>query len=589
MRMEEVLKELEYRFALRERGEVLPSSPVPKPASESMTDSRSIPTASSPRNTLTWWPSSAACLAMRNPSVARLGSSSGGDVHEQGVPWHVIVSAHEQRRWQFWIDRGGTFTDVVARRPDGQIVTRKLLSENPGATSDAAVAGHPRAAGRRRSADGRRIDAVRMGTTVATNALLERKGEPHLLVITRGFADALRIGYQHRPRIFARHIELPSTAVRAGRRGRRARRRARRGPACRWTWTPSPRELQRRRTATGLRSVAIVLPAWLPLSRPRAPGRPKSPDASGFAQVSVLSEVSPLMKLVARGDTTVVDAYLSPVLRRYVDHVAAAAGVRLLFMQSNGGLAEGASLPGQGRHPVRPRRRHRRDGAQMSALLGFDRVIGFDMGGTSTDVSHWAGEYERAFDTEVAGVRLRAPMMHIHTVAAGRWLDAALRRLPLSSRAGLGGRRSGARLLPRGGPLTVTDANVLLGRIQPEHFPSVFGPNGDQPLDRTAVSKRFAALAAEIARAPVTTPPRSTSPPVACRSPWPTWPTPSRRSRCRRATTSPAYALATFGGAGGQHACAVADALGMRTVLIHPLAGVLSALRHRAGRRVRHA
>jgi 5-oxoprolinase (ATP-hydrolysing) len=479
-------------------------------------------------------------------------------------------------RWQFWIDRGGTFTDVVGRRPDGSLATAKLLSENPEQYADAAVEGIRRllglAPGEPITAD--RVEAVKMGTTVATNALLERQGEPLLLVVTRGFADAPRIAYQNRPRLFERRIVLPELLHRdvlevderlaADGALVQPLDESAAGAGLQAAWD------------RGLRAVAIVL-----MHGYRFPDHERRLAALarqiGFAQVSVSHEVSPLIRWVARADTTVVDAYLSPVLRRYVDRVAAGMpGVRLQFMQSNGGLTDAQAF--QGKDSILSGPAGGIVGmARISQAAGFERVIGFDMGGTSTDVSHFAGEFERVFDTQVAGIRLRAPMMSIHTVAAGggsilRFDGARMRVGPDSA-----GANPGPACYRRGGPLTVTDANVMLGKIQPEHFPKVFGPAADQALDRDGVVAGFAALADEIAAA--------TGRPM----------TPEQLAQgfidiananmanaikkisVQRGYDVTRYALTVFGGAGGQHACAVADQLAMSTVLAHPLAGVLSA------------
>jgi 5-oxoprolinase (ATP-hydrolysing) len=479
-------------------------------------------------------------------------------------------------RWEFWIDRGGTFTDIVARRPDGTLVAHKLLSENPGRYADAAVAGIRRLLG---VADGdplpgERIDVVKMGTTVATNALLERKGEPTVLVITRGYRDALRIAYQNRPRIFDRNILLPELLYsrvievdeRIGADGSVITALSEDGLA---------REL-RRAYADGYRSVAIVFMHGYRYTRHEALAGEVARQI-GFSQVSESHEVSPLMKLVSRGDTTVVDAYLSPILRRYVDHVAAEMrGVRLMFMQSSGGLTEAHNFRGKDAILSGPA-----GGvvgmARTSGAAGFDRVIGFDMGGTSTDVSHYAGEFEREFETNVAGVRMRAPMMSIHTVAAGGGsilhFDGSRYRVGPDS----AGADPGPAAYRRGGPLTVTDANVMLGRIQPAHFPQVFGADGDQPLDVDVVRERFAALAREIEdatgdqRSPEQVAAGFLEIAVANMA------NAIKKVSVQRGYDVTRYVLATFGGAGGQHACAVADALGMTRVLIHPFAGVLSA------------
>ncbi|WP_031486156.1 hydantoinase B/oxoprolinase family protein [Streptomyces bicolor] len=473
--------------------------------------------------------------------------------------------------WQFWVDRGGTFTDIVARRPDGRLLTHKLLSENPARYSDAAVAGV------RELLEGSKdpIDAVRMGTTVATNALLERKGERTVLVITRGFRDALRIAYQNRPHIFARRIELPELLYE--RVIEVDERIAADGTVLQ---TPDLDALAgplQEAYDDGIRAVAVVcMHSHLHPAHEQAVGR--LADRIGFPQISLSSEVSPLMKLVPRGDTAVVDAYLSPVLRRYVQHVAdELEGVRLMFMQSNGGLAEAGQFRGKDAILSGPA-----GGivgmARMSQLAGFDRVIGFDMGGTSTDVSHFAGEYERVFTTQIAGVRLRAPMLDIHTVAAGGGsvlhFDGSRYRVGPDS----AGADPGPACYRGGGPLAVTDANVMLGRIQPAHFPRVFGPDGDQPLDDALVRDRFAALTREIRdqtgddRTPEQVAEGYLQIAVANIA------NAVKRISVQKGHDVTRYALTTFGGAGGQHACMVADSLGIRTVLVPPMAGVLSAL-----------
>ena len=473
--------------------------------------------------------------------------------------------------WQFWVDRGGTFTDIVARRPDGRLLTHKLLSDNPERYADAAVAGV------RELLHGSRepVDAVRMGTTVATNALLERKGERTLLVITRGFRDALRIAYQNRPAIFACHIQLPGLlyerVIEADER-----------IAADGTVLRSP-DLEalagplRQAYDDGIRAVAVVcLHSHLHPAHERAIGDLVA--RTGFPQISLSSETSPLMKLVPRGDTAVVDAYLSPVLRRYVRHVADELhDVRLMFMQSNGGLTEAGQFRGKDAVLSGPA-----GGivgmARMAQRAGFDRVIGFDMGGTSTDVSHFAGAYERVFTSQIAGVRLRAPMLDIHTVAAGGGsvlhFDGSRYRVGPDS----AGATPGPACYRAGGPLTVTDANVMLGRIPPAHFPAVFGPDGDQPLDAAVVRDRFTALAHEIRER---TGDDRTPEQVAegyLRIAVANIANAVKRISVQKGHDVTRYALTTFGGAGGQHACRVADSLGIRTILVPPMAGVLSAL-----------
>ncbi|HSU45098.1 MAG TPA: hydantoinase B/oxoprolinase family protein [Casimicrobiaceae bacterium] len=488
---------------------------------------------------------------------------------------------------QFWIDRGGTFTDIVARRADGTLVTHKLLSDNPERYRDAAVHGIREMLGLAPGApipDGA-IEAVKMGTTVATNALLERTGERTVLVITRGFADALRIGYQNRPKLFVRRIDLPSQLYervieadeRIGAHGDIVR------PLDLAILEPQLRGA----FADGIRAIAIVL-----MHGYRYPQHERAiADLAlgiGFAQVSISHEVSPLMKLVSRGDTTVVDAYLSPILRRYVDEVERdlvgghrlETGVeprfRLQFMQSSGGLTDARRF--QGKDAILSGPAGGIVGAvEVSRLAGFDRIIGFDMGGTSTDVTHWAGEYERAFVTEVAGVRLRAPMMSIHTVAAGggsicTFDGARLRVGPQSA-----GANPGPASYRRGGPLTVTDCNVMVGKLDPELFPKVFGPNGDESLDAAVVRTRFEALAASIASSTghARTPEQVADGflDIAIEN----MANAIKHISVQRGYDVTGYTLCSFGGAGGQHACRVADALGMSRVFIHPLAGVLSA------------
>ena len=479
-------------------------------------------------------------------------------------------------RWQFWVDRGGTFTDVVGRRPDGALVTVKLLSDNPEQYEDAAVEGIRRLLG---LAPGEpvpvdRVEAVKMGTTVATNALLERKGEPLLLLVTRGFADSPRIAYQNRPRLFDRRIVLPELLHREV--VEVDERLAADGSVVRPLDEARARAALQQAYDRGLRAVAIVLMhAYRYTEHERRLAAVAR--AIGFTQVSASHEASPLIRFVARGDTTVVDAYLSPVLRRYVERVAAGMpGVRLQFMQSNGGLTDAHAF--QGKDSILSGPAGGIVGmVRVSEAAGFDRVIGFDMGGTSTDVSHFAGEFERVFDTQVAGVRLRAPMMSIHTVAAGggsilHFDGARLRVGPDSA-----GANPGPACYRRGGPLTVTDANVMLGKLQPAHFPSVFGPRADEPLDGDVVARRFGELAAEIARSTG----RSISPEQVAQGfvdiANANMANAIKRISVQRGYDVTGYALTVFGGAGGQHACAVADALAMSTVLAHPLAGVLSA------------
>ena len=479
-------------------------------------------------------------------------------------------------KWQFWIDRGGTFTDIVARRPDGGTATAKLLSENPEQYRDAAVAGIRQLLGLApgEPVPAERVECVKMGTTVATNALLERKGERTLLVTTRGFRDGLRIAYQNRPRLFDRNVVLPEmlyeAVVEADERIDAA------GGVVRPLDEAALRAQLQQAYASGIRAVAVVfMHAWhAPAHEQRAAAIARE---LGFTQVSASHEVSPLIKYVSRGDTTVVDAYLSPILKRYVDQVAAELpGIRLMFMQSSGGLTDAHRFRGKDAILSGPA-----GGivgmVRTSELAGFRRVIGFDMGGTSTDVSHYAGEFEREFETLVAGVRMRAPMMSIHTVAAGggsilHFDGARLRVGPDSA-----GANPGPACYRRGGPLAVTDCNVLLGKIQPDFFPRVFGPGADQPLDREVVRQRFEAMAAEVRAA---TGRAMTAEQLAegfLEIAVGNMAEAIKRISVQRGHDVTEYALTVFGGAGGQHACLVADALGMTTVFAHPLGGVLSA------------
>ena len=479
-------------------------------------------------------------------------------------------------RWEFWIDRGGTFTDIVARRPDGTLAAHKLLSENPRAYRDAAVAGIRELVGVGPSepvpAD--QIGAVRLGTTVATNALLERMGERCVLVITAGFRDALRIAYQNRPRIFDRQIVLPELlyerVIEAGERV----------SAHGEILMPLDEDAVARDLsaayADGFRSVAVLCMHGYRYPEHEARIGQLAREI-GFTQVSESHETSPLMKLVPRGDTTVVDAYLSPILRRYVHEVAdELGGIRLLFMQSNGGLTDAASFRGKDSILSGPA-----GGivgmARTAAAAGFGQVIGFDMGGTSTDVSHYAGELERQYETQVAGVRMRAPMLSIHTVAAGGGsilhFDGSRYRVGPDS----AGAHPGPACYRCGGPLTVTDANLLLGRIRAGHFPRVFGETGDQPLDAEITRSLFASLSQEIEQA---TGDRRGPEQVAAgflEIAVQNMANAIKKVSVQRGYDITRYVLSTFGGAGGQHACAVADALGMTRVLIHPLAGVLAA------------
>jgi 5-oxoprolinase (ATP-hydrolysing) len=478
--------------------------------------------------------------------------------------------------WQFWIDRGGTFTDIVARDPAGRLSTRKLLSENPERYRDAAVAGIRECLGLAPGAPipPGTIEAVKMGTTVATNALLERKGERVLLLVNRGFGDMLRIGNQARPRLFDLHVRLPELLhERVAEIGGRV---AVDGTEIEPLDEEAARAALQAAHADGIRAVAIVMMhAWAHPAHELRLG--ELAREAGFPQVSLSHQASPLPRIVPRGDTTVVDAYLSPILRRYVEQVSGELpGVRLYFMQSSGGLAEAASF--QGKDAILSGPAGGIVGAaRTAAMADLTRIIGFDMGGTSTDVALYAGEFERAFETQVAGVRMRAPMMAINTVAAGGGsilgFDGARFRVGPES----AGAVPGPACYRRGGPLTVTDANVMVGKIQPRHFPPIFGPEGDQPLDAAIVREKFAALARGIETATG----RARSPEEVAegflRVAVANMANAIKQVSIQKGHDATRYALQCFGGAGGQHACLVADELGMETVFIHPFAGVLSA------------
>lgn len=477
------------------------------------------------------------------------------------------------QKWQFWIDRGGTFTDIVAKGPDGKLVTHKLLSENPDRYPDAPVQGIRDILGLSSDRPIPRdlIEVVKMGTTVATNALLERKGDRAVLLITKGFRDALRIGYQNRPDIFARQIILPEILY------ERVIEVAER-------YSPQGEELIDVNIDTispalqaayddGIRSCAIVF-----MHGYRYPEHEQKvadlARAIGFTQVSPSHGVSPLMKLVSRGDTTVVDAYLSPILRRYVDRVSSnlGPGTNLMFMQSNGGLVDAQLF--QGKDSILSGPAGGIVGAvRTSAIAEIEKIITFDMGGTSTDVAHYNGELERSLETEIAGVRLRTPMMAIHTVAAGggsllQFDNGRYRVGPESA-----GANPGPACYRQGGPLTVTDANVMLGKLQPEFFPQVFGPQGNLPLDKEIVKNKFAQLAAEIGDDRLPEEVAAGFVAIAVEN----MANAIKKISLQRGYDVSEYTLCCFGGAGGQHACLIADALGMQQVLSHPFAGVLSA------------
>ena len=483
-------------------------------------------------------------------------------------------------KWEFWIDRGGTFTDIVARAPDGSLKNSKYLSENPEQYKDAAIQGIRDflKIGKNEKIRELNVDCVKMGTTVATNALLERKGDRTLLLITEGFRDLLRIGYQARPKLFEFNIKLPTPIYElvaevkerldAG------------GKVIEALDEPAVYQALRSARAEGIKSVAIALMhSYLnPIHEKRVA---QIAASEGFKQISVSHEISPLMKLVGRADTTVIDAYLSPILKRYVSQISSEFDqdyqAQLLFMQSNGGLTDANMFRGKDAILSGPA-----GGVvgmvKTAKIAGFERLIGFDMGGTSTDVCHYNGQFERSFETEVAGARVRAPMMDIHTVAAGGgsilfFRDGRLQVGPESA-----GANPGPACYRRGGPLTVTDCNVMLGKLQPLHFPSVFGPNADQPIDVEAVEKSFQKFAEEISI-------KTGNKPLSgielaegfLRIAVANMANAIKKISVQRGYDVTKYALQCFGGAGGQHACLVADALGIETIFIHPFAGVLSA------------
>ena len=489
-------------------------------------------------------------------------------------------------QWQFFIDRGGTFTDIVARRPEGQLVIHKLLSENPERYQDAAVQGIREilAIDANSPIPSEQIEVVKMGTTVATNALLERKGSPTVLLITKGFKDALRIGYQNRPDIFARQIILPEMLYE--RVIEVEERYSAQGEELIPVNIDSFRTQLQAAYDSGIRSCAIVLMHGYRYREHEEKVAAVAREI-GFPQISVSHQVSPLMKLVSRGDTTVVDAYLSPILRQYVNQIATQLTAngnnyqlpitnyqlpKLMFMQSNGGLTDAGNF--QGKDSILSGPAGGIVGAvQTSLIAGFDKIITFDMGGTSTDVAHYAGEYERTFETEVAGVRLRSPMMAIHTVAAGGgsilYFDGARYRVGPAS----AGANPGPACYRQGGPLTVTDCNVMLGKLQGEFFPSKFGKNADLPLDVAVVQEKFNALAQEIGdgRSPEEVAAGFLAIAVDKMA------NAIKKISLQRGYDVSEYTLCCFGGAGGQHACLIADALGMNQVFVHPYAGVLSA------------
>ena len=480
-------------------------------------------------------------------------------------------------RWQFWIDRGGTFTDIVAQTPLGEIVVHKLLSENPELYSDAPIQGIREVMGIApdQPIPIEEISAIKMGTTVATNALLERKGDRVVLAITQGFKDALRIGYQNRPDIFALEIVLPEMlyeqVVEIT-----ARVDAQGNELIPLDLTQTRQDLQAAYDL-GIRSCAIVL-----MHGYRYPQHELEVGTIareiGFTQVSISHQVSPLIKFVSRGDTTVVDAYLSPILRRYVRQFTNQlqlnrhSPTKLMFMQSNGGLVDAELF--QGKDSILSGPAGGIVGAvKTCSMAGFEQIIGFDMGGTSTDVSHYAGTYERSLETEIAGVRLRSPMMSIHTVAAGGgsllYFDGSRYRVGPES----AGANPGATAYGRGGELTVTDCNVMVGKLQPEFFPQVFGVEGNAPLNRELVREKFQALAVRIDDGKTLEQVAAGFLAIAVEN----MANAIKKISLQKGYDVTNYTLCCFGGAGGQHACAIADVLGMKQIFIHPYAGVLSA------------
>ncbi len=491
-----------------------------------------------------------------------------------------ITSNKNLNQFQFWVDRGGTFTDIVACQPDGQLITHKLLSENPERYCDAVIQGIREILGI--TADepipSYRISEVKMGTTVATNALLERKGDRTVLVITKGFRDALRIGYQNRPDIFARQIVLPELlyeqVIEVDERYDAA------GNELKAIEIEPLKTALQNAYNQGICSCAIVL-----MHSYRYPNHEqqiaKIAEEIGFTQISVSHKVSPLIKLISRGDTTVVDAYLSPILHRYINRVtnqlnSESETVKLMFMQSNGGLVNADQF--QGKDSILSGPAGGIVGAvQTSLRAGFNKIISFDMGGTSTDVAHYNGEYERQFETEIAGVRMRTPIMAIHTVAAGGGSILAFD----GSRYRVGPESAGANPGPAcyrlGGRLTVTDCNVMLGKIQPQFFPKVFGMEGNLPLDATIVREQFTELTTEIQQktGDSRTPEEVATGFIAIAVD--NMANAVKKISLQRGYDVSDYALCCFGGAGGQHACLIAETLGIKTVFIHPYAGVLSA------------
>ena len=492
-----------------------------------------------------------------------------------------MTITNERPKWQFWIDRGGTFTDIIGRSPKGDISTHKLLSENSTQYKDAAIQGIRDLLCLKDEEDIPidQIDSIKMGTTVATNALLERKGENTLLAISSGFADILRIGYQQRPKLFSLDIKLPdmlySNIVEI------EERIDINGKIIKKLDPIETKKLLKDAFDQGFKSIAIVLMHGY---RHQSHEKQVSTIAKkiGFEQISVSHRVSPLMKIIPRGDTTVVDAYLSPILRRYVNQVKSALGPaqkgfgKLMFMQSNGGLTDANYFQGKDAILSGPA------GGVVGMVktgekVGLDKLIGFDMGGTSTDVCHFNGEYERTLETKVAGVILRSPMMLINTVAAGGGsilhFDGSRYRVGPDS----AGAYPGPACYRNGGPLTVTDCNVMLGKLNPEFFPKIFGPNANQNLDLSLVKKKFTALAKEISLETMKTVTPSAVAEGFLSIAVESMANAIKKISVQRGYDVSNYALSCFGGAGGQHACLVADRLGIKKIHLHPYAGVLSA------------
>ena len=485
-------------------------------------------------------------------------------------------------KWEFWVDRGGTFTDIVAKTPKGELKTLKLLSENPEQYDDAAVAGIRSFLGlnKMEAIPDNKIESVKMGTTVATNALLERKGDRTLLLVNCGFKDLLRIGYQNRPKLFDLEIKKQSTVFeevievpgRLDALGREIFK----------IDIPLTKSILNKKYNEGYRSVAIAF-IHSYLNSSHEDHLANIAKQIGFKQVSTSSGVSKLIKLVSRGDTAVVDAYLSPILNRYITKISSELNSsekiqkKLFFMQSSGGLVDSGSF--QGKDAILSGPAGGVVGMVKTAeLAGFKKLIGFDMGGTSTDVCHFSGSYERSFETEVAGVRMRAPMMNIHTVAAGggsilSFKDGRYQVGPESA-----GANPGPAAYRRGGPLTVTDCNVMLGKLNPDYFPKIFGPNANEALDRALVTNKFKELASNISLETGLTvlSPEETAKGF-LRIAVQNMARAIKKISVEKGYNITEYTLNCFGGAGGQHACAVADALSMEKIFIHPYSGVLSA------------